>query len=213
MDFRDRPGRATPPADATEWRPLPPKEVAALFHDADFRWWIAGGWAIELFVQREIRPHGDTDVGILRSDQAALHTHLSGWQLWTADPPGRLRRWLPGEHLVQGVHDVWCRRSEQEPWALQVQINESQRDMWIYRRDTSVRRPLTELTLAAEDGTPFLCPEIQLLFKSKAIRPQDVADFRASLPLLRRNQRLWLARHLPADHAWQAALLGTDRDG
>lgn len=200
---------AEPPADAAGWRPISPKEAAALFHAADFPWWIAGGWAIELFVQHAVRPHDDTDIGILRSDQASLHTLLFGWELWAADGPDHLRRWLPGEHLVQGIHDVWCRPSTSGPWALQVQINESQGDVWIYRRDRSVRRPLSELTIAADDGTPFLCPEVQLLFKSKSTRPQDVVDFRPCVPLLRREQRLWLAHHLPAAHPWRAALLGS----
>ncbi|MFF9097395.1 nucleotidyltransferase domain-containing protein [Streptomyces sp. NPDC014802] len=32
-----------------------------MFAGADFPWWIAGGYAIELAVGRELRPHGDLE--------------------------------------------------------------------------------------------------------------------------------------------------------
>jgi hypothetical protein len=39
---------------------------------------------------------------------------------------------------------------------------------------------------------PFLAPEIVLLYKSKAPRPTDEADFRVALPALTTEQRDWL---------------------
>src|SRR5262245_25609536 len=48
-------------------------------------WWVAGGWAIELHAARahgrQIRPHPDLEISILRRDQRALFDHLVGWQL------------------------------------------------------------------------------------------------------------------------------------
>lgn len=59
------------------WVPEHPDGVAALFAQADFPWWIAGGYAIELAVGRELRPHGDLDVLVLRRDQARVHALLA----------------------------------------------------------------------------------------------------------------------------------------
>ncbi|MGW4562039.1 nucleotidyltransferase domain-containing protein [Streptomyces sp. NPDC004561] len=84
-----------------------------MFAGADFPWWIAGGYAIELAVGRELRPHGDLDVLVLRRDQPLAREMLSDWDMHVADPPGagRFRPWRPGETLEVPLHDIWCRRT------------------------------------------------------------------------------------------------------
>jgi Aminoglycoside-2''-adenylyltransferase len=47
-----------------------PADVLELLHDAPFRWWIAGGWAIEA-ATRKSRQHWDTDVVVLWRDLEA----------------------------------------------------------------------------------------------------------------------------------------------
>ncbi|MFG3346363.1 nucleotidyltransferase domain-containing protein [Streptomyces sp. NPDC048018] len=76
------------------WVPDRPEDVAALFTEADFRWWIAGGQAIELAVGRELRAHADLDV-LLRRDQTLVRDLPADRDLHVADPPGRgdLRPW------------------------------------------------------------------------------------------------------------------------
>ena len=54
------------------WQPWHPREVAAFFAELDAPWWIAGGWAIDLFLGRQTREHEDIDVQILRRDQHAV---------------------------------------------------------------------------------------------------------------------------------------------
>ncbi|HUY52034.1 MAG TPA: hypothetical protein VMV92_41095 [Streptosporangiaceae bacterium] len=52
---------------------------------------------------------------------------------------------------------------------------------------------------------PDLAPEIVLLFKAKAIRPKDEADFTGTVPPLATAQRAWLRRSLlrvRPDHPW-----------
>lgn len=61
------------------WCPLTPGEVAERLGAFNGPWWIAGGWAIDLFLGRQTRPHGDTDVLVLRCDQLALQQVLEGW--------------------------------------------------------------------------------------------------------------------------------------
>ncbi|WP_374207484.1 nucleotidyltransferase domain-containing protein [Bradyrhizobium sp. 190] len=48
------------------WKPLNPTEVATVFQEATFPWWIAGGHAIEHFVGRQVRAHADIDILALR---------------------------------------------------------------------------------------------------------------------------------------------------
>jgi hypothetical protein len=192
------------------WQPLEPGEVARLFVGLGASWWIAGGWAIDLFVGRQTRPHGDVDVLVLRGDQLAVQRALAGWDLHAADPPGTLRPWRAGEVLPPGVHDVWCRPSPDAPWRLQLMLGEHEGDDWLFRRDRRVRGPLAGLGRRSADGVPYLAPEVQFLYKARPVPlPKDEADFAAALPLLSTEQRVWLREALgvcaPA-HSWREAL-------
>lgn len=187
------------------WDPLSPSEVAELFGGCAAPWWIAGGHAIDAFVdQTKRREHGDIDIGILARDQAVLRLHLADWDLHCADPPGSLRPWRPGEILEEPVHDVWARERPGQPWRVQVLLNPAADGTWIYRRDTRIRRDLSELVWWSV-GIPYMSPEVQLLFKSKAVLPKDERDFTDSLPLLSPSQRDWLREKLQLTqptHAW-----------
>ncbi len=125
---------------------------------------------------------------------------LTGWDLWAADPPGTLRPWAAGDVLPSGVHDIWCRPAADRPWALQVMLDESDGDLWISRRDQSVRCPIAQLGLRSADGIPYLSPEIQLYYKAGGLRPKDVVDFDAVLPLLGPVQRDRLSAMIAGAH-------------
>ncbi|WP_435610324.1 nucleotidyltransferase domain-containing protein [Streptomyces sp. C10-9-1] len=181
--------------------------MAGLFKGADFPWWIAGGRAIELFIGHELRTHGDLDVLVLRRDQARAQKCLAGWDLHVADPSGsrKLRRWGFGEALEEPLHDIWCRRSPAEPWSVQLMLDEAVGGEWVSRRDLRVRMPIERLSRFAEDGTPYLTPEVQLFYKAKETREKDEVDFEAVLPLLSRDQRAWLVGALEVTqpgHPW-----------
>src|SRR5688572_25039349 len=105
------------------WEPLSVEEAAGLFTGAPFPWWIAGGWAIDLFIGHQTRPHADTDILILRQDQLAARATLADWDVHVADPPGSLRPWPLDETLPPHAHDIWCRRTPDAPWSLQLMLN------------------------------------------------------------------------------------------
>ncbi len=111
MTIREVNGDGPPAADpAGAWSPLSASDVSRMFRGAAFPWWMAGGWAIDLFVGRQTRRHADTDVLVLRRDQLAAQSLLAagaGWELYAADPPGVLRAWRRGEwlpRLLQTTH-------------------------------------------------------------------------------------------------------------
>ena len=90
--------------DVYTWEPLPAAKVAELLSGLKVPWWIAGGCAIDLFVGRQTRSHGDTDVLIQREDQLEVQAHLSDWDLHRANYPG-LVPWKEGEYL-KGLHGM-----------------------------------------------------------------------------------------------------------
>ena len=201
-------------ADLGPWDPLAHAEVQALFAGADFPWWIAGGWSLDLLVGRQTRAHADTDVTVLRPDLAQVRCHLAEWDIHVADPPGAgsLRPWPQRQALDEGLHDLWCRRREGEPWRLQLMVDDVEGEEWVYRRDRRLRRPIGTLAgRASLPDLPALSPELQLLYKSTSLRPKDQADFEGVLPLLTGVERAWLAGALELTapgHAWLPRLAG-----
>ncbi|MEU9938836.1 nucleotidyltransferase domain-containing protein [Streptomyces lavendulae] len=185
--------------------------MSEVFKQAGFQWWIAGGRAIELFVGRELRTHGDLDVLVLRRDQTRAQACLAGWDLHVADPPGTdtLRGWGFGEILEEPLHDIWCRRTPDAPWSVQLMLDDAVGEEWVSRRDRRVRMPIARLSRFAADGTPYLAPEVQLFYKAKHTREKDEVDFNAAFPLLDQDQRAWLLAALGATqpgHPWRQRL-------
>ncbi|MBB1253461.1 amino acid transporter [Streptomyces sp. OF3] len=190
--------------------------MAALLANAGFPWWIAGGYAIELAVGRELRPHSDLDILVLRRDQSRLRDLLTGCDLYVADPPGqgRLRTWRPEEVLQPPLHDIWCRRRPKAPWSVQVMLDEAEDAQWVSRRDPTIRLPIDRLGRTSETGIPYLAPEVQLFYKAKATREKDETDFEAALPVLDGPACGWLAdaiRVTAPNHPWLRRLLPANR--
>ena len=201
--------------DLTKWKPLSPSEVKELMKGLSVPWWIAGGWAIDLFVGRQTRPHGDCDIVILRKDQIAVQRHLHGWELYAADTPGGLRPWSADEFLRQGIHDIWCRRGCKEPWAFQLMLAEDLRDEWVFRRNPQIRGQISKLGTTDERGIPYLVPEIQLFYKARPIPSEkDEADFAIVTSLLGDSAIAWLLTALtqlyPDGHRWIEKLRQTE---
>ena len=204
------------PQHERPWQPLTVDGAMALFQDASFPWWVAGGHAIELAVGSPVRPHDDIDILILRRDHLAARELLAEWDCWVADPPGTLRPWPINERLPDTSHDVWCRAGPEGPWRFQFMLDESDPDgrHWWSRRDPRITRPVLEIGGRTGAGIPYLRPEIQLFYKAKGRRPKDEIDFAAALPLLGTDQRTWLYRAIEVtsgpDHVW-LPYLTTDR--
>ncbi|SDF56383.1 Aminoglycoside-2''-adenylyltransferase [Blastococcus aurantiacus] len=194
------------------WEPLSVQDVTELLDGVDAPWWIAGGWALDLHLGRQTRPHHDIDVLVLRADLPTLRERLRGWDLQVADPPGAgvLRPWPESEVLAPSLHDIWCRRTPTSPWSLQLMVDDTDGPDWVYRRDHRIRRPVSELYGPASiPGRPVLAPEVQLLGKSRTPRPKDVADFQRVAGTLDERQRAWLREALTTvapGHEWLPAL-------
>jgi hypothetical protein len=188
------------------WQPLSLKSATDTFASARFRWWVAGGHALELHLERRWRTHGDTDISVLRNDLHAAYSLLPEWDIHIA-AGGRLTPWH-GEPLRVERHEnnLWCRRNPAGRWILDIVISEGSDEAWIYRRDPSVQRSWDLAVLHSANGVPYLAPELQLLYKSKGRRPKDEADAIEVIPRLEDEQRAFLVRSLEPAHPWQRLL-------
>jgi hypothetical protein len=190
------------------WEPLDVTEVVQLFDDSSGRWWFSGGHALELHLGRSWRCHDDIDVGVLRGDAPGLTTLLEGWDIEIA-AAGVLSPWSGSVPLAQkSQNNLWCRKTTDRPWCLDVTVNDGDQESWIFRRDPSIRVPWEEAILRTEFGVPYLAPDLQLLYKSTDIRPKDALDPREVIPSLTPDQRDRIHVLLREDHPWQVLLSG-----
>jgi hypothetical protein len=202
----------TRPPDATNVVALQPKDIQTLLSDAPFRWWIAGGWALDLFMREQTRPHFDVDVAIARKDQGAAQRHLSTWDFQYAvrkDDKIVLRPWEAGQVLGREVHGVWGRQNTDAPWRFEFALHEIEAEVWTFRYFDTVRHPLQHIEGRTPQGIRYLKPEIALLYKAARMRDVDVQDFRRVLPHLGRDQRLQLAADILrcwSEHPWLGLL-------
>ena len=172
--------------------------------DAPFRWWIAGGWALDLFLGTETRPHSDVDVAVFRDEQDQVYGYLPNWTFEYVQA-GTRHRWSRTERLELPVHEIWARRRGSEAWQLEFVLNESHGSNWLFRRDPRIRLPLAQLEALRAEPLPFLPPEIVLLYKSNRLDAKSEQDFAAVAPSLTPDSSTWLRGALavtdPA-HPW-----------
>jgi len=194
------------------FRRVEPSEVSDLLERADFPWWIAGGWALDLYLGEPIRPRSDIDVAVLRRDQSALQQLLAGWDLRVATHERTLAAWDAGRQLDPPLHAIWAKPSGSTDWVCEFLLNEADDTNWIYRRDHRVRYPLASLMTSESNQIKVLPPEIVLLYKSKSPRVTDETDFHTTLPALDADRAEWLRTALATidpGNPWIAALAET----
>ena len=159
-------------------------------------WWVAGGWAIDLHLGRQHRPHKDVDLAVLRGDQGMLQSSFREWSLHKV-VNGTFESWRPNESLELPIHDVHVTRREER---LEFLLNEAYGDTWSFRRNLNVSMPLMNLTRYSSENIPYLCPEIVLLYKAKSPSAFDDEDFERARSVLDTTAKQWLADALNVCH-------------
>jgi hypothetical protein len=190
------------------WHALLPRGVVTRLAEVNVPWWVAGGWALDLFLGFTTRSHGDLDIGVLRRDIADVLARLAGWEFFEADS-GTLYRLEPDERPRPNVNSLWCRPRGVDTWSLELLLDEADGDTWVFRRLPTITMPLPSAIKHTADGIPYLAPQIQLLYKARSPRRKDEADFEHVLVRLEPAEREWLydalARVNP-EHPWLAKL-------
>ena len=192
-----------------EWEEFDASRLLEVMADFNAPWWVAGGWALDLWMERETRPHQDVDLAILRGDQQKLYRSLSQWELYYAAPDHQLLPLRPDQWLHPPIHGVWARRAHAAPWLCEFLLNEHDGVEWTYREDPAVRMPLANIGVSASGDIPILVPEIVLLYKAHERTEKDEADFRVVLSYLSPPSKAWLLHALnksAPSHPWIAHL-------
>ncbi|MFB7126513.1 nucleotidyltransferase domain-containing protein [Kitasatospora sp. NPDC056273] len=184
-----------------------PGEVAQRLAGIGTPWYVAAGWALDLFRGRRTRAHGDIEIGIPAAGFPEVRDRFPGYAF---DAAGSGRIWADAApEALAAVHQTWLRDQATGDYLLDVFREPHDGDTWICRRDETIRLPYREIIHHTRDGIPYLAPELVLLFKAKHVREKDQSDFDATVPHLTPAQRetlTGLLTRVHPGHPWLADL-------
>jgi hypothetical protein len=186
------------------WDAWSPQTVADRLAGASFPWWVAAGWAIDLFLGEQTREHGDLEVATPAFDRLA--PYFPELDFWVAGD-GVVTPY--GPETAARNFQTWAYDRTAGVWRFDVfREREDDRSRWICRRDEGIRLPYSEVVVPGP--VPYLIPELTLLFKAKYSHlAKNAADFARVLPRLDAARRArmdgWLGMIHP-EHEWRTRL-------
>jgi hypothetical protein len=95
--------------DVSKWDPWRPEQVARLLSEVAAPWYVAGGWAMDLFLGEERRRHGDLEIGVPAERFDEVAAALADFELFVIGATWICRRdasiRLPYSQLVEWTED------------------------------------------------------------------------------------------------------------
>ena len=193
-------------------------------------WFLCGGLAVDAWLGRTARQHGDLDIVVFHEDQPAIHRHLAGWNTvadapndttpaadrpqWDGRPMDEHHRWTWPETPAH-IHARPNKEQAAAPGApreLEVMIIERSGPQWLLYLQPRLARPIRECVRPSVRAIATVVPEVLMFYKATAYwgdprypRAHDESDFFALAPMLVEAQRAWLAQAISQfvpDHPW-----------
>jgi Aminoglycoside-2''-adenylyltransferase len=196
--------------DVSQWDAWRPEELARLLDGVRVPWYVAAGWALELFRGEQRREHEDLELAVPNTRFDEVAEVLGEFEIFLITDRAEATPLAEARDRLFDTHQTWIREPATSKWRFDLFREPSDGDTWICRRDPAIRMPYDTLIERTDDGIPYGRPEVVLLFKAKhAHEAKNQGDFEATVPLLDAARRDWLrdalARVHPG-HAWLDAL-------
>jgi hypothetical protein len=186
--------------DVSKWDAWRPEEVAALLEGVDVPWYVAAGWALDLFVGEQRREHEDLEIAVPNTRFDEFAPALDGFEPCVITGPNEATPLAHARDQLAETHQTWVREPATGLWRFDVFREPSDGNTWICRRDPAIRMPYERLIERTDDGIPYGRPEVILLYKAKHSRERDEGDFADILPRLDSERKHWLADALELVH-------------
>ena len=203
--------------------------------DGGFPFAFCGGYAIELFLDKKVRSHGDIDISAFWEDRNAIIEYMqsNGWIVYEACGGGVV-------HFIDNIdnqkyikRNIFCVKTgctffrtrpcgegmfkceidhiEQTKLDyIEFLFNTCNEKGFIYARNNKIFRTLDK-AIFRNNSIPYLSPELILLYKSTDItRKGYQLDFDVTVPHLSEESKQWLINALkimyPDGHIWLSSL-------
>ena len=207
------------------------EELKAFMAESNFPWAVCGGFALDLFLRRSIRPHGDIDLCVFENHRESIKAYAfdKGWHVYefrghgkvrplgdgTISDPGRnlmcvkdgcdIVKFYPCEDAGMLYHQFFHTGMNGFHY-LEFLFNSVCDNFLVLAQRKGLRRELSK-SISYHNGIPYLAPEIVLLYKaSDSENPAYQQDFDEAYPCLNGEQRAWFAGGMkllyPYGHPW-----------
>jgi len=207
------------------------EELNAFMANSRFPWAVCGGFALDLFLNKNIRTHSDIDICVFERDRDCVLQYMldADWTVYefrgqgkvrllganTPSDPGRnfmclkddcdIVKFYPCEEDGQLYHQFF-HTGMKKFYYLEFLFNRVHGEYLVLDQEKGLRRKLSQAILV-RNGIPYLAPEIALLYKASNAEKTDYQfDFEQVFPHLSDNQKAWFVHGLktlyPNGHAW-----------
>ena len=189
--------------DLKMWDPWGPEEVARRFGHIDVPWYIAAGWAIDLFLGSVRRDHEDIEIAVPCNRRAEVLDALDGFEFFAAGLPssGFVTELPVAKASDSDSHQTWVREPASGLWRLDIFSEPSDGQTWICRRDSRIRMPYERLIERTRKGS-LRPPGGGSVLQSQGCTPQRRRRLRSGTDATRQGRRRWLARALETRASW-----------
>jgi len=186
-------------------------------------WFVSGGWAIDIHLNRVTRERCDLDISVPFSDRLkCIEFFLKAcWRI-----EGKLGKGFKTLRKVgdynDDIHYFWSfpegadfvseyvdhndnrriaynRDSQSELDYIEVFFDKIEDGNFIFRREPRVKRR-EQRAILQRDNVRYLAPEVVLLFKSNKLSEKNLLDFNAAVDFLDRDALLWFTEALSLVH-------------
>ncbi len=204
--------------------------LANFLEPLDAEWFISGGWAIDLYLDRITRQRCDLDISVPVSRRLECIEFFleKGWQIEGKLFGGFKTLWKLSDY-TEDIYYFWSfpkeadfiseyldgkgnrriaynREFQSELDYMEVFFDEVEDTYFVYRGEPRVKRHVAQAILEGK-RVKYLAPELVLLYKSNRLSEKNLQDFGSVIGSLNEEQKSWLKKALLLvyggnSHAW-----------
>ena len=210
------------------------EQAKQTFKTWGIEWAICGGMAIDIFLGEETRKHYDLDLFVFWSDKRKIVELMlkDDWRVFEACGNGVVQELLIAAEATENHRNLFCfkrdeprvsleciserkyrfqfeEREQTEFTYIEFLFNTKDKDYFYYVDQSNIKRELSK-TIIHQNETPYLSPEVVLLYKSNYVDDRSVGkhdnDFNNTVLHIDMGQKKWLRESIHrlhnGNHKW-----------
>jgi hypothetical protein len=116
------------------------------------RWYVAAGWAIDLFLGGDHREHEDLEIAVPNDHLDEIVSAFPELEFCVITGPQEATPLADARDRLSDTHQTWVREPETDLWRFDVFREPSDGDTWLCRRDETIRLPYDHVIEHTDDG-------------------------------------------------------------